>query len=107
VPIDGTLCGSDSGSPKPSPGGGGGNLCLRHATPSALGSNALGSAVAAFLAMPKSSMLVVPLVEAGVVLPPRYAGELPQLGDHCDCAPEWRCDPHDACFIHDSCFCDV
>ena len=40
------------------------------------------------------------------LLPPGYAGELPQLGDRCDCAPEWRCDPHDACFIHDSCFCD-
>jgi hypothetical protein len=41
-----------------------------------------------------------------VMLLPRYAGELPQIGDRCDCAPEWRCDPHNACFIHDSCFCD-
>jgi hypothetical protein len=40
-----------------------------------------------------------------VMSPPGHVGELPQLGDHCDCAPEWRCDPHDACFIHDSCFC--
>jgi len=40
------------------------------------------------------------------LLPPRYVGELPWLGDRCDCAPEWRCDPHDACFIHDLCFCD-
>jgi len=40
------------------------------------------------------------------MLPPGHAGELPQLGDRCDCAPEWHCDPHDACFIHDSCFCD-
>jgi hypothetical protein len=39
------------------------------------------------------------------MLLPRYAGELPQLGDRCDCAPKWRCDPHDACFIHDLCFC--
>jgi hypothetical protein len=45
-------------------------------------------------------------VQIVVVLPPGHAGELPQLGDCCDCAPEWRCDPHDACFIHDSCFCD-
>jgi hypothetical protein len=37
---------------------------------------------------------------------PRYVGELPQLGNRCDCAPKWRCDPHDACFIHDSCFCE-
>jgi hypothetical protein len=44
--------------------------------------------------------------EKRVMLPPRHAGELPQLGDRCDCVPEWRCDPHDACFIHDSCFCD-
>jgi hypothetical protein len=44
--------------------------------------------------------------EERVMLLPRYVGELPQLGDHCDCTPEWRCDPHDACFIHDSCFCD-
>jgi hypothetical protein len=44
--------------------------------------------------------------EERVMLPPGYAGELPQLGDRCDCAPEWRCDPHNACFIHDSCFCD-
>jgi hypothetical protein len=42
----------------------------------------------------------------GMLLPPGYAGELPQLGDRCDCMPEWRCDPHDACFIHDLCFCD-
>ena len=44
--------------------------------------------------------------EERVMSPPRYVGELPQLGDCCDCAPKWRCDPHDACFIHDSCFCD-
>jgi hypothetical protein len=41
-----------------------------------------------------------------VMLPPGHAGELPQLGDRCDCAPKWRCNPHDACFIHDSCLCD-
>jgi hypothetical protein len=41
-----------------------------------------------------------------VMLPPGHAGELPQLGDRCDCAPKWCCDPHDACFIHDSCLCD-
>jgi hypothetical protein len=40
-----------------------------------------------------------------VMLPPGHAGELPQLGDRCDCAPKWHCDPHDTCFIHDSCFC--
>jgi hypothetical protein len=40
------------------------------------------------------------------MLPPGYAGELPQLGDHCDCAPEWHCDPHNAYFIYDLCFCD-
>jgi hypothetical protein len=44
--------------------------------------------------------------EGKVMLPPGHAGELPQLGDHCDCVPEWCCDPHDACFIHNSCFCD-
>jgi len=44
--------------------------------------------------------------EEGVMLPPGHAGELPQLGDRCDCVPEWHCDPHDACFIHDLCFCD-
>jgi len=44
--------------------------------------------------------------EERVMLLPGHAGELPQLGDRCDCAPEWRCDPHDTCFIHDSCFCD-
>jgi len=40
------------------------------------------------------------------MLLPGHVGELPQLGDCCDCVPEWRCDPHNACFIHDSCFCD-
>jgi len=40
------------------------------------------------------------------LLPPGHAGELPQLGGHCDCTPEWRCDPHNTCFIHDSCFCE-
>jgi hypothetical protein len=44
--------------------------------------------------------------EERVMSLPRYAGELPQLGDRCDCAPEWCCDPHDTCFIHDSCFCE-
>jgi len=44
--------------------------------------------------------------EERVMSPPRYVGELPSLGDHCDCVPEWHCDPHDACFIHDSCFCE-
>jgi hypothetical protein len=39
------------------------------------------------------------------ISPPRYVGELPQLDDHCDCAPKWHCDPHNACFIHDLCFC--
>jgi hypothetical protein len=44
--------------------------------------------------------------EERVMSPPRYAGELPSLGNRCDCVPEWCCDPHDACFIHDSCFCE-
>jgi hypothetical protein len=44
--------------------------------------------------------------EERVMSPPRYTGELPQLGDCCDCVPKWRCNPHDACFIHDSCFCE-
>ena len=43
--------------------------------------------------------------EERVMLPPGHVGELPQLGDRCDCAPEWCCDPHDTCFIHDLCFC--
>jgi hypothetical protein len=51
-------------------------------------------------------IVVVAEAMVDILSPPRYAGELPQLGDRCDCAPEWRCDPHDACFIHDSCFCD-
>jgi len=67
MPIGGTSCGGNPGLPKPSPGSGGGSVsCLHHATPSALGSNTSGSAVAAFLATPKSSTLAVPLVEAGV-----------------------------------------
>jgi hypothetical protein len=48
---------------------------------------------------------MAPLVDPHL-LPPGHAGELPQLGDHCDYAPEWHCDPHNAYFIHDSCFCD-
>jgi hypothetical protein len=44
--------------------------------------------------------------EERVMSLPRYAGELPQLGDRCDCVPKWCCDPHDACFIYDSCFCE-
>jgi hypothetical protein len=55
-------------TPKHSHGGNSsGVLSLRCATPSALGSNTLGSVVAAFLAMPMSLTLAVPLVGAGVV----------------------------------------
>jgi len=54
----------------------------------------------------KHKKRVLTLPELSLMSLPRYVGELPQLGDHCDCVPEWHCNPHDACFIHDSCFCD-
>jgi hypothetical protein len=45
----------------------GGVLSMHHTSPSALGPNASGSAVVAFLATPKSLTLAVPLVETGAV----------------------------------------
>ncbi len=68
MPTVGASCSSNPGSPKPSGGGGSGSVSsLHHAVLSALGSNASGSAVVASSALPASSMLVVPSVEAGAV----------------------------------------
>jgi hypothetical protein len=62
----------DPGSPKPFHGNSGSSVSsLHHAMFSALSFNASGSAAAAFLAMPMSLMLAVPLVGAGVAYAPR------------------------------------
>jgi len=64
-PIEASHSGNP-GSPKPFCGDSSGSvLSPLYATLSALGSNASGSVVVAFSAMPMSLMLVVPLVGAG------------------------------------------
>jgi hypothetical protein len=68
MPSFGASRGGIPSTPEPSHGGNSGGVSSpRRTTPSALGSNASGSAVAAFSAMPMSLTLAVPSVGVGVV----------------------------------------